>query len=174
MKRNVGLLAGLAVVVMMLAGCTSTEALGRFTIISSKNVELSRLAEMTRHHEDLSTDTKSLNFKVFWFIQTRRISQSYELENALDAVVEQVPGGIALVDAQLSYYRKRGFLNFTHRWGYIFEGTVLVDPQVSSAAQAKLEEIAPDGNLYAVNSEDTGELTFVDEATFNELIASAK
>ena len=174
MKRKVGLLAGLAVVVMMLAGCTSTEALGRFTIISSKNVELSRLAEMKRHHETLKTDNKSLNLKVFWFIQTRRISQSYELENALDAVVEQVPGGIALVDAQLSYYRKRGFLNFTHRWGYIFEGTVLVDPQVSAAAQAKLEEIAPDGNLYAVNSEDTGEITFVDEATFNKLIASTK
>ena len=47
-------------------------------------------------------------------------------------------------------------------------------PDPSQAAQAKLEEIAPDGNLYAVNSEDTGELTFVDEATFNELIASAK
>lgn len=174
MKRNVGLLAGLAVVVMVLAGCTSTEALGRFTVISSKNVELGRMGEMMQHHKTLKTGNKDLNLKIFWFIQTRRISQSYELENALDAVVEQVPEGIALVDAQLSTYKRTGFLGFTKRWGYIFEGTVLVDPQVSAAAQAKLEEIAPDGNLYAVNSEDTGELTFVDEATFNELIASAK
>lgn len=174
MKRRIGLLAGLTAVVLVLAGCKSSEALGRFTIISSKNVELSRLGEMTRHHEVSRTHNRDLNLKVFWFVRARRVSQSYELENALDSVIERIPGGIALVDAQLSMYRSKGFLLFTDRWGYIFEGTVLVDPQVSATAQAKLEELAPDGNLYAVNSGDTGELTFVDEATFNELVASAK
>lgn len=162
-----------AMALAVLAGCSSTEALGRFTIISSKNVELGRLGEMTRHHEILQTDNKNLNLRVFWFVRARRVSQSYELENALDGVVEQIPGGIALVDAQLSYYRKRGFLNFTQRWGFIFEGTVLVDPRITGG-QARLDELAPNGSLYAVSDGDTGEVTFVDEAAFNELVASVK
>ena len=174
MKRKMGLLTGLAVVVMVLVGCTSTEALGRFTVISSKNVELSRLGEMTRHAETQKTGNKDLNLKIFWFIQTRRVSKSYELENALDSVIEKVPGGVALLDAELSVYDKKGFLGFTRRWGYIFEGTVLVDPQITGANQAKLEELAPDGKLYGINSGDNGEITFVDEATFNKLVASVK
>lgn len=174
MKRNAGLLAGLIAVVMMLVGCTSTEHLGRFTVISSKNVELSRLGDMTKHVKSQKTSNKDLNLKIFWFIQTRRVSRSYELENALDSVIEKVPGGVALVDAQLSTYKKTGFLGFTKRWGYIFEGTVLVDPQITGANQAKLEELAPDGNLYGINNGENGEITFVDEATFNKLVASVK
>lgn len=174
MKRKIGFLPGLVAVVMMLVGCTSTEHLGRFTVISSKNVELSRLGEMTKHAESQKTGNKDLNLKIFWFIQTRRVSQSYELENALDSVIEKVPGGVALVDAQLSVYDKKGFLGFTRRWGYIFEGTVLVDPEITGANQAKLEELAPDGQLYGINNGDNGEITFVDEATFNKLVASVK
>lgn len=174
MKRRFGLVAGLAIAMVMLVGCTSTEQLGRFTIISSKNADLSRLGEMVRNHEVSATHKKDLNLKIFWFIQTRKVSESYELENALDAVIEQIPGGVALVDAQLSTYESTGFLWFSKRWGYIFEGTVLVDPRVTGENQAKLNEIAPDGNLYAVNIDNTDEVKFVDEKTFNDLVASIK
>lgn len=182
MKRKMGLLAGLAVVVMVLVGCATTrEDLGRFSIISSKNIDLSRFHEMKKAtHNPLLGDTrerisqtsnKQLNAK-FLFISYRKVSENYQLENALDNVLHGVPGGIALVDAKLAYITKRRFTN--KYWGYIFEGTVLVDPQITGANQAKLEELAPDGKLYGINSGDNGEITFVDEATFNKLVASVK
>ena len=92
----------------------------------------------------------------------------------MDNVINGIPGGVALVDAKLSVYDKNGFLGFTRRWGYIFEGTVLVDPEITGTNQAKLEELAPDGNLYGINNGENGEITFVDEATFNKLVASVK
>lgn len=182
MKRKVGLLAGLAAVVLVLAGCATTrEDLGRFSIISSKNVDLSRLGEMRKATENplfgdtrariSQTNNKQLNAKFMWWYY-RRVSENYQLENALDNVINGVPGGIALVDAKLAHIEKRRFTNFYH--GYIFEGTVLVDPQITGEDQAKLDALAPDGNLYGIIAGDTGELTFVDEATFNELVASAK
>ena len=182
MKRKMGLLAGLVAVVMMLVGCATTrEDLGRFTIISSKNIDLSRLSEMRKAtHNPLLGDTrerisqtsnKQLNAK-FMFWNYRKVSENYQLENALDNVINGIPGGVALVDAKLAHITKKRFTN--RYWGYIFEGTVLVDPQITGEDQAKLEELAPDGKLYGINSGDNGEITFVDEATFNKLVASVK
>lgn len=94
------------------------------------------------------------------------------MENALDNVINGIPGGVALVDAKLAHITKKRFTN--RYWGYIFEGTVLVDPQITGEDQAKLEELAPDGNLYGINNGENGEITFVDEATFNKLVASVK
>ena len=107
MKRNAGFLAGLVAVVMVLVGCTSTEALGRFTLISSKNVELSRLGEMTKHAESQKTGNKDLNLNIFWFIPARRVSQSYELENALDSVIEKIPGGELLLMHNFLFMTKK-------------------------------------------------------------------
>ena len=173
MKRNAGFLAGLVAVVMMLVGCATTrEDLGRFTIISSKNIDLSRLSEMRKAtHNPVSTSNKQLNAK-FMFWNYRKVSEGYQLQNALDNVINGIPGGVALVDAKLAHITKKRFTN--RYWGYIFEGTVLVDPQITGEDQAKLEELAPDGNLYGINNGDNGEITFVDEATFNKLIASVK
>ena len=90
----------------------------------------------------------------------------------MDNVINGIPGGVALVDAKLAQKKKKRFTN--RYWGYIFEGTVLVDPQITGTNQAKLEELAPDGQLYGINNGDNGEITFVDEATFNKLVASVK
>ena len=117
------------------------------------------------------TSNKQLNAK-FMFWNYRKVSENYQLENALDNVINGIPGGVALVDAKLAHITKKRFTN--RYWGYIFEGTVLVDPEITGANQAKLEELAPDGNLYGINNGENGEITFVDEATFNKLIASVK
>ena len=60
MKRNAGFLVGLVAEVMVLVGCATTrEDLGRFTIISSKNIDLSRLSEMRKAtHNPLLGDTR--------------------------------------------------------------------------------------------------------------------
>lgn len=97
--------------------CSSVEDLGRFTIISSKNVDLSRLGEMKRSAE--TTRTKKLNAK-FLFIRTKKISDTYIMENALDNALEKIPGAVAMVDAKLYDYQKKGFLGITKKWGLCF------------------------------------------------------
>lgn len=86
MKKFLGL-ASAALLAGFLIGCSSTnvEELGRFTIISSKNVDLARLGQMQRSSEKV--ETKKFNAKGA-FIKDATLSENYQLENALDSALE--------------------------------------------------------------------------------------
>lgn len=84
--KKLGFLGICATAVLTVMGCASTsvEDLGRFTIISSKNVNFSKLSEMTRSPEKVAT--QSFNAKGI-FIKDNTLSKGYVMENALDSAL---------------------------------------------------------------------------------------
>jgi len=102
--------------VVILSGCVTR--LGDFTLISTKNVDLSKGASFQRGQsrvkgEDVAT--------IIIFIPTGVPN----MKTAIDKAIESVPGGIALLDAVLS--QKAWWFIFGQS-GYVVEGTPLIDP----------------------------------------------
>lgn len=65
--------------------------MSRFTIISSKNVELVRLKDMKRSPDPIKT--KQFNVKGF-FVRDVKLVKDYQRENALNSALEQIPGTV--------------------------------------------------------------------------------
>jgi hypothetical protein len=109
--------------VVVLSGCVTR--LGDFTLISTKNVDLSKGASFQRGSlrvkgEDVAT--------IIIFIPT----SVPNMKTAIDRAIETVPGGIALLDAVLSM--KAWWFIFGES-GYIVEGTPLIDPALKLSAK---------------------------------------
>ena len=147
-----------AAAVFAIAGCSSTsvEDLGRFTIISSKNVDISRLGEMAKSSEKVAT--KSFNARGI-FIKDNTLSEGYVLENALDSALEQIPGAVALVDAKVQYFHSKKLGR--EQWGYKFEGTALIDG--AKVGEAGLEN----GDVFFICDGSGEKITFLTEKEFN-------
>jgi hypothetical protein len=110
------IVAGIAILV----GCSTRMV--DYTILSTKNVDLSRVGSFRRSAERVTgKDTQ------FWLIIIP-VSGSPNLKEAIDRAVERVPGAVALVDGVV-YYRAWWFI-FGSR-AIIVEGTPLIDPEVS-------------------------------------------
>ncbi len=161
MKKNV-FIGTLLLAILTLSSCVTTnEDLGRFTVISSKNVDLSRLGDMQRFPE--RTETTKFNTKILFI--TKKISDSYVLENALDSALETIPGAVALVDAKVSYYTRKRL--FSSKYGYRFEGTALVD----SNSFGMINEIQGNDTLFILSSDDGKNIAFVTEQEFNNALS---
>lgn len=108
-------------VLTLLSGCATR--LTDFTVISSKNIELSRMGEYQR----VSTRVKGTDtVHIIIFIPTGLYPNA---KSALDKAIESQPGGIALVDGVIT--RKGFYIPFIYgRDWYEVEGTVLVDPKL--------------------------------------------
>lgn len=116
--KNVCMLAGVALL-LGLQGCVTR--LTDFTVLSTKNVDLSRMGEYQRTEARVvGEDLKHVVIFVPMGVPNAK--------EAIDRAIESVPGGVALVDGVIE-----------HRWWYIpyiygqlsytAEGTVLVDPR---------------------------------------------
>lgn len=116
----------LIVTLLMLAGCTSRVT--DFTIISTKNFDLNRASEFQRaDFRSEGVDTKH----IIVFIPTG-IPNAKE---AIDRAIEQVPGGVALLDGVLS--ASNFYIPFLYgQTSYIVRGTVLIDPALVSTNHA--------------------------------------
>ncbi|MCM1322502.1 MAG: hypothetical protein NC041_10515 [Bacteroides sp.] len=148
----------------MLVSCSTTsEELGRFTIVSAKNLDFSRISSMKRFSE--KTATTELNKKGVFI--SSKVSDSYVLENALDSALENIPGAVALVDAKLRYITKKRF--FSKKYGYVFEGTALVDQNLVDPNLAAGEEVK-DCYYFVFDSDADIALQSVDEEKFNEVL----
>lgn len=105
---------------MAVTGCTTR--LTDFTIISTKNIELSRGEEFTRSTQRVEgEDTKH----IIIFIPTG-VPNAKE---AADRAIEKVPGAVALVDGVLEYE----WFYFPYVYGYTtyrIKGTPLIDPKL--------------------------------------------
>ena len=111
---------------LMLAGCT--HRLIDFTVISSKNVDLSRMSTFKRGTSRPTGEDKAY---LILFIPTG-IPQ---VKEAVDRSLQQVPGAVALVDGVV-YYHQMWFILFG--WNsYIVEGTPLIDPTLIKAGEAR-------------------------------------
>ncbi len=163
MKRILAL-ASATLLAMGIIGCSSmqVEELGRFTIISSKNVDLSRLGQMQRSSGKV--ETQKFNAKGA-FIKDVKLSENYQLENALDSALEQIPGAVAMIDAKVEYFHSKSFGK--QQWGYKMEGTALID----SSLVGENEKLPDDGTIFFISDEASGKVTLLSESEYNEFLA---
>lgn len=142
----------LILISVLILGCTSVEHLGKFTIISTRNIDITRIEEM--RVDDKLKRSKNLNLKIFG-IKTKK-EVGYELERAIDSILKKVPEAVGLVNAILSHKKVKG-ITF-EKSGYIFEGQVLIDPSIETKTSkndtAELHFIVDDeGNPIPVDEQ---------------------
>lgn len=109
-----------AVTLLLCTGCT--QRLLDFTIISSKNVDLSR-ADSWEH---VSWRVKGTDTAHWILIFPTGIPDAKE---AMDRAIESQPGAVALVDGVVSF--KSWIIPFIYgQQKYIVEGSPLIDPKL--------------------------------------------
>jgi len=144
---------------MVLSGCATR--IGDFTVMSSKNVELSRLGEFNRSSQTVKGTDSFVTVLGFIPVKTR-----VDLKKALDNALSKIPGAQALVDVRIDV-RRLNFLLFQIE-SFVVSGTVLIDPRVVDAS-----EVIPD-KTYLVMETDNGEdfkMRYVSEDEYIILLA---
>jgi hypothetical protein len=115
---------------VLVFGCTGRIA--DYTILSTKNIDLSRLDEYERTAERVKgSDARA----IIIVIPTGTPSFGEAADNAL----ESVPGGVALLDGVIDY----SFFYIPYLFGqlkYTVEGTALVDPKLAEKHKAEPAE----------------------------------
>jgi hypothetical protein len=109
-----------------MTGCVSTQKLGDFTLLSSRNVELSRAGEFRQS----STEVEGKDVRN-WLFGIPLKAGDTDLKGAVDAALTKVPGAVAVVDPRFSYRSFRIpflFGSIYRSEGFYVKGTVLVDP----------------------------------------------
>lgn len=129
MKKYIHLAVGV-LALSFLSGCATR--LTDFTVISSKNVELSQLGNYQRVPARVKGED---TIHIISFIPTGLYPDA---KAALDKAIETQPGGVALVDGVI-----------TKRWFYIpliygrdryeVEGTLLVDTRFNSRSEPRVQ-----------------------------------
>jgi hypothetical protein len=122
----------LLVAFLAIISSSCTQRLVDFTIISTKNIDLSRAGALLRSGRRATGEDAKLIVIVF----PTGIPSAKE---AVDRAIESVPGGIALVDGVLT----SSFFYIPYLIGetkYIVEGTVLVDPTLAKITAAKTSD----------------------------------
>lgn len=104
----------MAFLVVTLSGCVSVNRIGDFTIISSKNIDLTRGANFKRG----ATRVKGVHM-----VSTSGFTAvvAPNMKEAIDNAIESSPGTVALLDGVIS----QRITPFTT--GYVVEGTPLID-----------------------------------------------
>ena len=120
-RRLLSLLMG--VIFIAAAGCTTR--LVDFTVISTKNIELSRGADLKRGTLRVEGIDKT---HIIIIIPTGVPN----MEEAIDRAIESVPGAVALIDGVVSHR----FWYIPYIYGqsmYIVKGTPLIDPTLTAS-----------------------------------------
>lgn len=115
-------LFGVVVVLGALLLTSCTQRILDFTIISSKNIDLSKGASFERGSERVEGIDK-VHIIVGFPTGTPNIKE------AIDRAIESVPGAVALLDGVLSYSSWNAI--FYGQIKYIVEGTPLIDPALT-------------------------------------------
>lgn len=108
---------------LVLIGCATR--LADFTIISTKNIDLSRGADFKRGSSRVQGEDK---ISIIIFIPTG----TPNIKQAIDNAIQSVPGAVALLDGVITYK----FWWIPYIFGettYIVEGTPLIDPKLLSS-----------------------------------------
>jgi hypothetical protein len=139
-------------------GCT--QRLTDFTVISSKNVDLSRAAEFKRGSERVEgKDT----IYIILFIPTGIPN----LKEAIDNAIEKVPGAVALVDGVVKI---ESWYFFIGAQSYIVEGLPLIDRSLLSGQELPSNYIV--GYYDESNKEE--KIVYLTEAEFLDVKTAIK
>lgn len=112
--------AALLAAVALLAGCTTN--LAKFSLVSTGNIDLSRLAEFQRENRRVQGEDTRI---VILFIPNK---MQPSMKEALEMAIGSVPGCVALADATLHQEYATFILGGYST--YVVEGTPLIDPKL--------------------------------------------
>ncbi len=122
MKKTVELVVIFSFLVSLI-GCATR--LVDFTIISTKNIDLSRGADFKRGPSRVQGEDK---VNIIIFIPTGNPN----IKQAIDKAIQSVPGAVALLDGVVTY--KFWWIPYIFgETSYVVEGTPLIDPKLLSA-----------------------------------------
>lgn len=143
-----------------------------FTVISTKNVDLSKMASYKRGNQRVEgKDTAKIILALI------PIKLEANLKEAIDQAVQSVPGAVSLVDGVIYHYNLPTW-PFYFENGYIIEGTPLIDPKLAASHEessksnymVSLPENSGKNQLYYLTQAD---YETVKELAKNNLIADA-
>ncbi|RJR22320.1 MAG: hypothetical protein C4581_01010 [Nitrospiraceae bacterium] len=137
--------------VFFIAGLAScTMRLTDFTLISSKNVDLSRLAEYQRGTSRVEGEDR------VHLILTIPTKFQITIKEAMDKAIESIPGAVALIDGVVSFEQVNiPILNIIYaNRAFIVEGTPLIDPKLASYQ-------FPESNYMISNLDSDGKVSSV-------------
>lgn len=117
MKNKINIVA-VSFFAVILAGCTTVTRIGDFTIVSSKNIDLTRGADFKR-------GTNRVKGEDIVLITGFNVPATPNMKTAIDRAIEYVPGAVALMDGVIS--QKTINYPFYSKMGFVVEGTPLVD-----------------------------------------------
>ena len=104
----------MAFFIVALSGCTTVNRIGDFTIISSKNIDLSRGANFKRGTARVKGQHMVGNSGFTPIVYPN-------MKEAIDNAIEGTPGAVALLDGVISQKIS------PFKTGYVVEGTPLID-----------------------------------------------
>ncbi|MEN0002704.1 MAG: hypothetical protein AAF798_01125 [Bacteroidota bacterium] len=140
MKR---LIVPFTLILAMMLSTSCTQRILDFTIVSSKNVDLSKAASFQRGKTRVADQDGAY---IILIIPTGIPN----LKEALDRAIEQVPGAVALVDGVISSKSWSAILvGYT---AFMVEGTPLIDPSLAVETSVedspyKYVKLDKDGNV---------------------------
>jgi hypothetical protein len=142
------------VLTLVMASCT-TRVLD-FTMVSSKNIDLSRGASFVRGKSRVTGEDKA-----HWII----LPTSYgSIKEALDKAIESIPGCVALLDGVIS--TRYWYVPYVYGQHFaIVEGTPLIDPALS-----QIDQTYPTFGIIELNQNGgVTKIKEITEAEFNEV-----
>ncbi|MDR2344413.1 MAG: hypothetical protein LBD86_07785 [Spirochaetaceae bacterium] len=153
-----GMLVVVLVFGVVLSGCATR--IGDFTLISSKNVDLSQVSSYSRSKKIVRGSDSIIT--VLFFIP---IKSKVDIKKALDNALAKIPGAEVIVDARFDY-RKLNFILFQIE-GFVVSGTALVNPNVVDAS-----ETTPDKPYLVMDTKDGEHFTkrYVSEDEYRYLL----
>jgi hypothetical protein len=138
--RRLGAAFALAAAALQLTACTNR--LVDFTIISTKNVDLSKGASFQRGRARVEGEDRV-------YIIVLVPTGTPNMKEAVDRAIESVPGAVALLDGVLT----QNFWYIPYVFGtsaFLVEGTPLIDPSLVAAPSGspyRIAEFSKDGEL---------------------------
>lgn len=138
-----------------------SQRIADFTIISSKNIDLSRAAQYKRSGNRVKDEHMVFVLLGIPFEQPN-------LKEAMDKAIEKIPGCIALVDGVV-YSKVGGCFPYLGTMGYVIEGSPLIDPKLA------LKEMPTNYILATYNKEkDTFSVKYISKEEYNLLSKTYK
>jgi len=151
----------IATVILLSVGCTNR--ILDFTIVSTKNIDLSKAATFKRGTTRMTGEDVA---HIIIFIPTGVAN----IKEATDRAIERVPGCIALVDGVI--YTKFFYIPYIYgKSAAIVEGTPLIDPGLAM----KGEYLLPDYSIMKLDKHgNIAEFKMVSEEEYNSLKADIR
>jgi hypothetical protein len=158
-KGFAGILTVALAFTVFLTSCATR--IGDFTLMSSKNVDLSALGSFQRSGKNVKGRDMKVSMILFF-----PLNPKYDMKKALDSALSKILGAQEIVDVRIDM-QKIPLLLVTLE-GYVVSGSVLINPNVVDAS-----ETTPDKPYLVMNTNDGENFTkrYVSEEEYQILLA---